>query len=212
MRTKPVLVHGILLTAGVVFGGVLAPVRAQGYFGVSAGLYRPEDPKQDRTEDFDVRCGYRIRPAFGFEWSLNRVHLADTVPFQSNPSVPGVDFDRLNLQLDLYTLDLSLQWFPQGGHFVVFGRPGVALLDSRLDVTFLGRKGTDPDNTNIITAHTGLAYEWQLKDRFFVRPEARVRHYFGYEVNRADRVEGFYYSYKATDYQAGLTFGWRFGS
>lgn len=210
MRTKPVSVCAILLFAGAVLGG--APVGAQGYVGVSAGLYQPEDAEQDVTQDFDVRVGYRIRPALGFEWSLSRVSLADTVPFQDDPTIPGIDFDEISLQLDLYNLDLSLQWFPGKGNFVVFGGPGISLLDSELTVTFLGGTGTDPDNTTLVTAHAGLAYVWRIKDRFFIRPEARVRHYFGTEVNEPDRVEAFYYSYKATDYEAGLTFGWRFGT
>ena len=211
MGMKAVWVRGLLLSGGVLFGSAWAPAWAQGYFGVSAGLYQPEDAEQDRTQDFDIRVGYRIRPAFGFEWSLNRVHLADTVPFQNDPTIPGIDFDKIKLRLDLYNLDLSGQWFPGRGNLVVFGGPGVALLDSQLDVTFLGTTGTDPDNTTIVTAHAGLAYVWQFNRRFFVRPEARARHYFGYDVNKQDRIEGFYYSYKATDYQTGLTFGFRFG-
>jgi hypothetical protein len=198
----------------VSFGlcGGAAPVRAQGYFGVSAGLYQPADSEQERTEIFDLRGGYRVRPQAGFEWSLSRLHLTDTVPFEGNPSIPGIDFDSLNLKLDLYTLDLSLQWFPRGGSFVVFGGPGVAQLNADLVVTFFGDTFSVPDRTNIVTAHAGVAYLWKIGDHYFVRPEARMRHYFGYDVTEPDRIEGFYYSYKATDYQAGLTVGWRFGS
>jgi len=212
MGTKRAVVYTILLTAGVVSGSVSAPARAQGYFGVSAGFYQPEDAAQDRTQNFDIRCGYRIRPPLGFEWSLNRVSLANVVPFQGNPTVPGIDFDKVNLDVDLYNLDLSVQWFPRQGNFVVFGGPGISLVDAKLNVTFLGGSGTDPDNTTVFTAHAGLAYVWRLNDRLFLRPEARVRHYFGQEVNEPNRIEAFYYSYKATDYEAGLTFGWRFGT
>jgi hypothetical protein len=212
MRKKSAVVYTILLAASVVSASVSAPARAQGYFGVSAGLYQPEDAAQDTTENFDIRCGYRIRPPLGFEWSLNRVSLANTVPFQADPTVPGIDFDKVNLDVDLYNLDLSVQWFPRQGNFVVFGGPGLSLVDAKLNVTFLGGSGTDPDNTTVFTAHAGLAYVWRINDRFFLRPEARVRHYFGQEVNEPNRIEAFYYSYKATDYVAGLTFGWRFGT
>jgi hypothetical protein len=212
MRAKPVLIRVILLVAGVVLGSVSAPVWAQGYLGVSAGLYQPEDGGQDRTETFDVRGGYRIRPQFGFEWSLSRVKLTDIVPFTDDPSLPGFDFDELNLRTNLTNLDLSLQWFPKGGNFVVFGGPGVALLDAEIEVLFLGERFTDSDNNNIFTAHAGIAYVWPVTKRFFVRPEARVRRYFGYDITEPDPVEVFYYSYKATDYQAGVTFGLRFGS
>jgi hypothetical protein len=212
MHAKPILVRGILLVAGVAFGSVSAPVWAQGYLGVSAGLYQPEDKEQDRTRVFDVRGGYRIRPAFGFEWSVSRVNLVDTVPFQRDPLTPGFDFDQLNLQWYLTNFDLSLQWFPKGGDFVIFGGPGVALVDAKLNATLLGVTSSKSYASNIFTSHAGVAYVWPVKEHFFVRPEARVRRYFGYKVAEPDRVERFHFSYKATDYAASLTFGWRFGS
>jgi hypothetical protein len=212
MHAKPVLVRRILLVAGVAFGSLSAPVWAQGYLGISAGLYQPEDKEQDRTGVFDVRGGYRIRPAFGFEWSLSRLSLVDTVPFQDDPSTPGVDFDRLNLQWHLTNFDISLQWFPQRGNLVIFGGPGVALVNAKLDSTLLGVTSSKSYATNIVTAHAGVAYVWPLKERFFVRPEARVRRYFGYNVVEPSRLDRFHFSYRATDYEASLTFGWRFGS
>ena len=194
-----------------MFGGP-APVWAQGYFGLSTGLYEAQDREQERTGVFDLRGGYRVRPRGGFEWSLSRLNLTDTVPFQDSPTVPGIDFDSLKLKLGLYTLDLSLQWFPAGGNFVVFGGPGAAQLDADLVVTFFGKTFTVSDRANIFTAHAGMAYVWNIDDHFFVKPEARVRRYFGNVVTEPDRIEGFYYSYRATDYQAGVTAGWRFGS
>jgi hypothetical protein len=201
-----------LLLAAVVLGVAAAPAQSQGHFGLSANVYQPEGDGQDPTLTFDLRTGYRIRPTFGFEWGLSHVRLDDTVPFQDDPSIPGTDFDTLSLEVDLYTLDLSLQWFPKDGRFVVFAGPGVALVDSTLDFTFLGGRGTDPDNTILLTLNAGAAYTWPLGKRTFLRPEVRVRHYFGSAVDERDRVEGFYYSYEATDYQAGVTFGWKFGA
>jgi hypothetical protein len=200
----------LLAICGLV--GVPASGWAQGYFGLSAGLYEPQGKEQGHAGVFDLRGGYRVRPQVGFEWSLSRLHLADTVPFQGSPTIPGIDFDSLKLKLDLYTLDLSLQWFPADGNFVVFGGPGVAQLGADLVVTFFGKTFTVSDRTNILTAHAGVAYMWKINEHFFLRPEARVRRYFGSAVTEPDRVEGFYYSYKATDYQAGVTVGWRFGS
>jgi hypothetical protein len=159
-----------------------------------------------------VRGGYRIRPAFGFEWSLSRLNLVDTVPFQNDPSIPGFDFDRLNLQWYLTNFDISLQWFPQGGNFVIFGGPGVALVNAKLAATLLGVTSSKSYATNVVTSHVGVAYVWPLKERFFVRPEARVRRYFGYNVVEPSRLDRFHFSYRATDYEASLTFGWRFGS
>jgi hypothetical protein len=210
-RGRIFFIHVFLLT-GCGLVGVPASGWAQGYFGLSAGLYEPQYREQERTGVFDLRGGYRIHPQVGFEWSLGRLHLADTVPFQGSPTIPGIDFDSLKLKQDLYTLDLSLQWFPAGGNFVVFGGPGVAQLDADLVVTFFGKTFTVSDRTNILTAHAGVAYMWKLNEHFFLRPEARVRSYFGKAVTAPDRIEGFYYSYKATDYQAGVTVGWRFGS
>jgi len=205
------VIHVFMLASFGLFAGP-APARSQGYFGLSAGLYEPQDREQDLTGVFDLRGGYRVRPQAGFEWSLSRLHLTDTVPFQGSPTIPGIDFDSLKLKLDLYTLDLSLQWFPTGGNFVVFGGPGAAQLDADLVVTFFGETFTVSDRANIFTIHAGTAYVWNIGDHFFVRPEARVRRYFGYAVTEPDRIEGFYYSYRATDYQAGVTVGWRFGS
>jgi len=201
-----------LLVMGLGLCGVVAPAAAQGYFAVSAGLYEPDDKGQEQTQIYDVRGGYRVDPRFGFEWSLSHLQLSDTVPFADNPTIPGIDFDSLNLKLELYTLDLSAQWFPTGDRWVVFGGPGVAQLDSDLVVTFFGKTFTVPDRTNIFTAHAGVAYVWNVNNHFFIRPEARARHYFGEDVTAPDRVQGFYYSYKATNYQAGLTVGWRYGS
>lgn len=212
MGKDGVWVRRAILLVIAFWGVAAAPAQGQGHFGISANFYDPQGGEQDPTFTFDLRSGYRIRPAFGFEWSLSHVGLDDTVPFRDDPSIPGTDFDSISLRVDLYALDLSLQWFPRESPFVLFAGPGVALVDSKLDVTFLGGSGTDPDNTILLTLNAGAAYTWPIGKRTFLRPEVRVRHYFGSSVDARDRVEGFYYSYEATDYQAGVTFGWRFGS
>jgi hypothetical protein len=209
MRAVP---FGVLLGAVLLGGGLVAPALAQGHFAIAAGTYVPEDKEQQRTETFEIRSGYRVRPEFGFEWAFSKIHLTDTVPFKNDPTIPGIDFDTLLLKLDLYNLDFSGQWFPKGGHFMVFGGPGLAQVNADLIVTFFGSTFTDPDRTFVVTAHAGAAYVWDLNRHFFVRPEVRVRHYFGSEVIQPDRIEGFYYSYKATDYQAAVVLGWKFGS
>jgi hypothetical protein len=205
---RSILVRGILLGAGVAFGCLCAPASAQFHFGVSAGMYQPEDQGKSGTEVFDVRGGYRVRPQAGFEWSFSRVELEETV----DPAILPFDFDLFNLTADLSTLDLSVQWYPRHGNLVVFGGPGIAMIDSRINVVFIGVPFTDSDITNIFTAHAGVGYAWQLGNGFFVLPEVRVRRYFGAEVKSPSAVEGFRFSYQATDFEAGLTFGWRFGS
>lgn len=192
-----------LLIAVVLLGSLSGPVLAQGYFGIAAGVYKPKEHEQDRTEVYGVRGGYRFNPSFGLEGTLSRVDLADTLPFVSSNGIPGFDF---GLKLDLYNLDLSLQWFPGGRQFLVFGGIGGGQLHSRITGSIFGQDISETATSYLFTAHAGLAYEWQLGDRFFLRPEARVRHYFG------DNSLGVNHSYKATDYEGNLAFGWRFGS
>jgi hypothetical protein len=209
MRGTSVWCVGMLLVTGVILGGAVAPVRAQGSFGVSAGLYQPDDDDLDRTEVYGLRGGYRFRPNFGFEASVSRANLLDgEAPRGRRP----IQLFKVDLQADLYNLDLSLQWLPRGG-FVVFGGPGVARLDTELRATLLGHTISESETSNILTAHLGVAYDWWLSDRFFLRPEARVLRYFDDEDTQA---RGAYdttlaVSYKATDYEASVVFGWRLG-
>src|SRR5262245_56244321 len=192
MHAKWILLGGILLIASVL--AVPAPVRAQGYVGISGGLYEPEDDELDSTEVFGLRGGYRFHPNFGLEGSLSRVDLLD----EHKRLI--IDFSS-DLQVDLYNLDLSLQWFPRGGRFVVFGGPGVARLDSEIEVIFFGQTFSDSDTSEIFTAHAGLAYDWQFGDRFFLRPEARVRRYFDEKEDETVYRQGLSVSYYATDYE-----------
>jgi hypothetical protein len=210
MRRESALAIGILLLAGFVLGGFPAPVRAQSHFGISAGLYQPEedDGEVDRTEVFGIFGGHRFHSNFGVEGSLSRVDLAEA--FAGREGVPAIF--NVDLQLDLYALDLSLQWFPRGGNFVVFGGPGAARLDADLTVTFFGQRLSASETLDLFTAHAGLGYEWEIHDRFFIRPEARVRRYFDDEIDKTVYRQALAISYQATDYQASVLFGWRFGS
>jgi outer membrane protein with beta-barrel domain len=185
----------------------VSPLRAQGYLGVSAGLYSPEDSDQDRTESFGIRGGYRFLPNFGFEANLSRVDLDDTIPPEEDPGFPLFDFD---FQVDLTTLDVSLQWFPGGRNFVIYGGPGMARLESDVRGEFFGFPFSESDTSDVFTAHAGAAYEWHVTNRFLVRPELRIRHYFDDDVD--PESEGLAVSYKSTDYEANLVFAWRFGA
>lgn len=209
MRTRLICSTGALLIAGLVLGGGSAPVRAQGSLGVSAGFYQPDDDL-DRTEVYGLRGGYRFHPSFGFEAALSKVDLADALDLDGGVTGPDFGFDA-DFKIDLYNLDLSLQWFPRGGNFVVFGGPGVARLDTEVRARFLGETFSESDTSNIFTAHLGLAYQWQIGESFFVRPEARVRRYFDDEISRSQYDDELAVSYEATDYEASLIFGWRFG-
>lgn len=205
MRASRALLVGILLIAGLVLGGASAPVLAQGYIGVTAGFYQPEEDDTDTTELYGIRGGYRFNPRFGFEGSLTRLDLADTLDLEDD-----VFFNDIDFEFNITNLDLSAQWFPGGGNFVVFAGPGVARLDADIAVTFFGERFSESESTTIFTAHAGLGYAWQIGDRFFIRPEARVRRYFDDELDENDPEEDLGIAYEATDYEAGVTFGWRF--
>jgi len=209
MTTRSSWILGALLITGLFLGS--ATVEAQGSFGISGGIYQPEeedDADLDTTEVFGIRGGYRFRPHLGFEASLSRVDLADTLPDEELIPSFGIELDA-----DITNLDLSLQWFPGGGNFVVFGGPGFSRIDGEVRIIFLGETFTDSDTEDLLTAHVGLGYQWQITDQFFIRPEARVRHYFGDESDLGeDDEEILDIAYEATDYEASLVFGWRFGS
>jgi hypothetical protein len=185
MGTKPILVRSMVLVMGMALGGVSAPAWGQGYLGVAAGVYDPDDESQERTEVYGLRGGYRFRPQLGVEASLSVVDLGDTIP-EDDPPIPDFDID---LEVELYTLDVSMQWFPRGGNLVVFGGPGAARIRARSEVSFFGGTFSDSTTSNIFTAHAGLAYSWQISDRFFLRPEARVRRYFDDDTRELFRKE-----------------------
>jgi len=210
MSKRSIWVIAVLLLAGLMAGGAAAPAGAQGSLGISAGTYQPDDDELDSTEVFGIRGGYRFNPNFGIEANLSRVDLADSIPTDNESELPDLNVD---FKVDLYNLDLSLQWYPRGGHFLVFAGPGVAQIDARVDFRIFGTTISDSDTSQIFTAHAGLAYDWQINDRFFIRPEARVRRYFD-DDPRASEDQGTFIavSYDATDYEAGIVFGWRIGS
>ncbi len=209
MTTRSAWILGALLIAGPFLGSATA--EAQGSFGISGGIYQPEeedDADLDTTEVIGIHGGYRFRPTLGFEASLSQLDLADTLSLEDDP-IPSFDVD---FEIDVTNLDLSLQWFPGGGNFVVFGGPGFSRIDAEVRVIFLGERFTDSDTEDVLTAHLGLGYEWPVTERFFIRPEARVRRYFDDEEENLDDEEILDVTYEATDYQASLVFGWRFGS
>jgi hypothetical protein len=198
-----------LLIAGLLLGGAAAPAEAQGHFGLSAGLYTPEDDEADRTETFGLRGGYRFDSPFGVEGSLSRLDLDEAFNIEEGPSIPELDFD---FDFELYNLDLSLQWFPGGRGLVVFAGPGLARIDVEFSATFFGQTFSESMSEDIFAAHAGVGYEWQVGERFFLRPEARVRRYFDDELEEGIGEEDVEISYRATDYEVGVLFGWRFGA
>lgn len=201
MRCMRSLLFGVIAAVVVLAAG---PAWAQGHAGVFGGIYEPEDA--DSTEIFGLRGGYRFHPNFGFEASLGRVDLADAIPDDDGGFPLFVSAD---LQIDLDVLDLSFQWFPTGGGLVVFGGPGWSRIDFDLEVDVFDTVFRFSDSEDMLTAHAGVGYEWDLGERFYVRPEGRVRHFFGDDL---DESEDSSISYQSTDWEATVTFGFRFGA
>lgn len=211
MRTGSMWTLGALFIAGLFLGSATAPAEAQISLGISGGIYQPDDEGDgnvDTTEVLGIRGGYRFRPNLGFEASVSRLDLADAFSLDDEGPA-GFDFD---FDIDLTNLDLSLQWFPGGGSFVVFGGPGVSRIATDVTATIFGQTFSDSDVEEIFTAHAGLGYEWLISDRFFIRPEARVRRFFDDEEELPDDEDILVVTYDATDYEASLVFGWRFDS
>ncbi len=204
MRSKHCVWVGALVALALIAGA--PPALAQGSLGVFGGIYEPDDSDADRTEVFGIRGGYRFNPNFGFEASVGRVDLADAFPIDidEDPEFP-IDID---FEADLTTLDLSFQWYPTGSGLVVFGGPGWARIDADLEFTFLDVSASISDTEDLLTAHLGVGYQWDAGERFYIRPEVRARRYFGDE----EEADDFEVSYEATDYEASVTFGFRFGS
>lgn len=210
MRTGSMWTLGALFIAGLFLSSATAPAKAQVSLGISGGIYQPDDEGDgsvDATPVFGIRGAYRFRPNLGFEASVSRVDLADAFSLEDDVP-PGLDFD---FDIDLTNLDLSLQWFPGGGGFVVFGGPGISRLSTEVSTTIFGQDFSDSDVEELYTAHAGLGYEWQISERFFIRPEARVRRFFD-EEELPDEEDILVVTYDATDYEASLVFGWRFDS
>jgi hypothetical protein len=206
MRSKPIFVSGTLLCLGMLAAGAMAPAEAQGYLGVAAGIYEPDDESLDRTEVYGVRGGCRFRSDLGVEASLSFVDLDEAIP--EEPSIPELDID---FDFELYNLDFSLQWYPGGGNLVVFGGPGAAQIRARVEGSLFGETFSESASSEVFTAHAGLAYSWRIGDRFFLRPEVRARRYFDDDIDEGSVQEDLQVSYKSTDYEAGVMFAWRLG-
>ncbi len=204
MRAGQASLIGILLIMGLMLGG--ASAQAQWHFGVTGGIYEPDEADTGRTEFYGIRGGYRFsyNPRLGLEGSLTWLDLADTVDLEDDPF-----FSEFGFELDVTNFDLSLQWFPRGGRFAVFGGPGLARFDAEVSATIFGERVSESGSSTSLTTHVGAEYVWEIGDRFFIRPEARVRRYFYDDFNDSGD-EGLDVSYKSTDYEAGVTFGWRF--
>lgn len=202
MLAQPNWVKGALLILALSLGS--APGWAQSSFGVSAGTYEPMDDEADgRANVFGIHVGHRLKayPAFGVEAGLSWSDLTDLFPVEQDP-VPGLD---IQIKAQLFNLELSGQWFPQGNGLVVFAGGGMSRAETQLRLTSAGERLEATSTSTIFTAHAGVGYEWGLGGRLFVRPEARYRYYF------SDTEPGHDLSidFDASGPEANLVLGWR---
>jgi Outer membrane protein beta-barrel domain len=185
------------LALALFLGATLMPSTAfaQLSLGLSAGLYEPNEG--DGTEVFGARAAYRLTPNFAVELAYSQVNVDDLIDEEEEPIEGGFDIDFENI-------DFSLQYFPSGSGFFIFGGPGVAKFS--FDTNFIGIPLSGSDD--VVTAHLGLGYDWQVGESFFVRPEVRARRYFGDESFEDGSTE---ISYDETDFEGAVVLGWRFG-
>jgi hypothetical protein len=206
----------VLLVMAFLVGSAAAPAGAQEkqvgqkHVGLSAGLYQPQEEDTDFTGVFGARAGYRFLPDFGFEASLSGADLAATLPDADTSGDPIVDF-----QFDFYALnlELSLQWFPKyswSRNVIVFGGAGMSRLEADISGIIFDIPITDKDVSNIFTVHTGIAYDWRVGDRFFLRPELRYRYLV--DDDEFDANDSFTLVYDASGPEANMIFGWRLDS
>lgn len=205
MLARPKWVKGSLLTLALALGS--APVPAQTHFGVAGGVFEPaEDETVEGAQVFGVRAGRRLSPSFAIEAALSHSDLTDTLPENDDPDFPTLDFD---FELRIFHLDVSAQWYPWQRGFLVFGGGGMSRLEARFTSSIFGETFSDSSARSILTGHAGAAYQWDLGEHFFVRPEARYRYLFS--DDKVDQGDNLTVIYDASGPEASLVLGWRLG-
>lgn len=184
--------------------------QAQAHLGLLAGGYQPDEDDEseaDITLLYGLEGGWRFNSRFGLSASVSRVDLAEAFGFDDFGDLPFSP----DIALDLTNLDLSFEWYPAGGNFVILGGPGLSRLEFDIDgFGPVDEPFSFSETEELLSVHLGLGYQWNLTDRLSLRPEARARRIFDDEEdNFDDEVEIFY---DATDLEARVTLSYRFGA
>jgi len=189
------------LAGAVIFAASLAATNASadvksgsGEIEVYAGWLWPDDDPGIDTDDltYGIRLGYNVTEHFGITGSLGY--------WEANDSVALLGYNRL--EADGLFFDLSFEWIinpDSRAAFLLFGGPGYASFNGDL-VDKTGVLSTASFDDDVFTAHAGVALRAQVTDRFYLRPDVRVR------WNDSDL-----HSDDAYDWEASLGFGWYLG-
>ncbi len=208
MREQAKWGKGALSTVVLILGMASAPARAETWLGVSGGAYEPAEEATvgGASQVFGVRAGRRINSSFGLEAALSRSDLTDTLETNDEPDIPTLDF---KFELQIFHFDVSAQWYPWERGFLVFGGGGMSRLEAQVAYSLFGETFSDSSARTIFTGHAGVAYQWNLGDHLFVRPEARYRYLFSDDV--VDQGDNLTVVYDASGPEASLVLGWRLG-
>lgn len=178
--SKKLFLLGIALMMMVVAGSAPA-VAGQPHFELYGGYYYSNEDGIDNDYSYGLRFGGRPAEQWGWQVSAG--------VFDLNGSLEEVD--NFIGDANAFFVDGSMQWFPGGGNFALFGGLGFASVD--VDIT-----GTTTDvSDDALTYHVGVSYLWQVAEKFYIRPDIRFRS-FGGDV------------YDSLDTEAAIGFGWNF--
>ena len=156
--------------------------RGTGLAEVYAGWYFPdESPSGPGLDDFTygVRFGYNFADRWGFAATIGR--------FETN-------VNELDLELEQVFVDLGVEWnINADGRYVwvMSMGPGWSFAEATTDGVSI-----DADSLSL---HLGIGMKMRMTDRFYVRPEVRLR---WYEEDPEDDIE----------FEITVALGWVLGS
>lgn len=161
----------------------LTPAHAQPYnfFEVYGAYY---DPGLDVLDnDISLGLSYGGRPSTSWGWEITGGFF--DLNGDADRPLAGTVGDA-----SAYFAEASGIWFVAGSNFGLLGGIGFATVD--VDIT----GSTEDESDDAFTYHFGGFYQWDLGDKFYLKPEIRVRKFEGDTYEKSD-----------TEYK--LAFGWR---
>lgn len=174
----------ILAAAVIGMAASLAPAQAQGYkyFELYGGYYIPGLDELDNDTTLGLRFGGRVNENFGWEISGGFFDLNG----EEDRPLAGTVGDA-----NAYLVDGSVVWYVMGSNFGLLGGIGFGTVN----VDLVG--STQDESDDAFTYHGAVFYRFDIGDKFYLRPEFRVRQFEGD-------------TYEKTDTEYTLGFGWKF--